>query len=176
MIILIVGDFGVGKDTVADLLLKESLRRHDCVKFKKILSYTTREPRYDGEDTHLFCTKRDFLTFNDLVAKTEIENNFYGTRASQFDKNNVNLYCVDKKGVNDIVQSNIDDWLVVEVIRPKWLINLPKDRLNRSRNTDSDSLITTIDYRIMNDGDMEKLKASVLECFNFIVKEMKKSL
>ena len=175
MIVLIVGDFGVGKDTVADLLLKESLRHHDCVKFQKICSYTTREPRYDGEKTHLFCSKRDFLTFNDLVAQTKIGDNYYGARESQFDKKIVNLYCVDEKGVNDIVNANMDDYIIVEVIRPKWLIDVPIDRLNRNRHNE-EKMIATIDYRVMNDGDMEKLKASVLECFNYIVKEIKKSL
>lgn len=175
MIVLIVGDFGVGKDTVADLLLKNSLNHHDCVKFQKILSYTTREPRYDGERTHLFCSKRDFLTFNDLVAQTKIGDNYYGARESQFDKEIVNLYCVDEKGVNDIVDADIDDYIVVEVIRPKWLVDIPIDRLNRDRHN-KERMIATIDYRVMNDGDMEKLKASVLECFNYIVKEIKKSL
>ena len=176
MIVLIVGDFGVGKDTVADLLLKNSLNYHDCVKFQKILSYTTREPRYDGERTHLFCSKRDFLTFNDLVAQTKIGDNYYGARESQFDKKIVNLYCVDNKGVYDIVSSGIDDYLIVEVVRPKWLIDLPEDRLNRERDDKFKHLLVSIDYRIMNDGDMEKLKASALECFNYIVKEIKKSL
>ena len=173
MICLIVGDFGVGKDTVANLLKKISLERNDCVKTNKILSYTTRPPRYKGEDTHLFCTERQFLTFNDLIAQTVIDDHYYGARSSQFDKNKLNLYCVDSKGVHDVIKSEIDDVFVIEVIRPKWLINLPDDRINRRRYS---SYTYKADYRIMNDGDMEKLKASVAECYNFILKEMKKSL
>lgn len=173
MICLIVGGFGVGKDTVADLLVKTVSSRHDCIKAKKILSYTTRSPRYEGEKTHLFCTKDQFLTFNDLVAQTEIDGHYYGAREFQFDKSKLNLYCIDGKGVYDIINSNIDDVLIVEVVRPKWLINLPSDRIDRQPNG---SYNFEIDYRIMNDGDMEKLKASVLECYNFLLKEMKKSL
>lgn len=54
MIILVVGNFGVGKDTFADFMLKylpESI---------KIKSFTTREPRFDGEDTHIFTTPDKF--------------------------------------------------------------------------------------------------------------------
>lgn len=174
MIVLIVGDFGVGKDTVADLLLKESLRYHDCERFVKILSYATREPRYDGEKTHTFCSVEEFLKFNDLIASTQIEDHYYGTRASQFDTNKVNLYCVDDKGVKDVIEADIDDILVVEVIRPKWLIDLPEDRLKRKRH--NDPYPYPVDYRVMNDGDMYKLEASTLECFNFIIKEVKKTL
>lgn len=173
MICLIVGNFGVGKDTVADLLVKIALERNDCFKAQKILSYTTRPPRYEGEKTHLFCTKSQFLSFNDLIAQTEIDGCYYGARAFQFDNNKLNLYCVDSKGVYDVVNANIDDVLIIEVVRPKWLINLPPDRIDRQPNG---SYNFEIDFRIMNDGDMEKLKASVLECYNFLVKEMKKSL
>lgn len=176
MIVLIIGDFGVGKDTVADLLVKESLRRHDCVKFQKVISYTTRKPRFEGEETHLFCSKEIFNGFDDLVAQSRIENDYYGARKTQFHKNKVNLYCVDRKGANDIIKSSIDDYLIVEVIRPKWLINLPSYRLNRVRYKNPVKLFDDIDYRIMNDGDMQKLEASVLECFHFIIKEMKKNL
>lgn len=174
MIALIVGDFGVGKDTVADLLVQESLRHNDCVKFEKIKSYTTREPRYEGEDTHIFISKNDFLAFDDILAQTKIDDNFYGTRYSQFDSNKLNLYCVDDKGVKDVVEANFDDYLIIEVVRPKWLINVPKERLERKRH--SEPYHYGIDYRIMNDSDMRKLEASTLECFNFLIKEMKKSL
>lgn len=175
MIVLIVGDFGVGKDTVADMLIKESLRHHDCQKFQKILSYCTREPRYEGENTHIFVDKEDFLKYNDFIAYTIIDGEYYGARKSQFDPSKVNLYCVDDKGVQDVLSSHIqDDIFVVEVIRPKWLINLPKERLNRERYFDHDSYNT--DYRIINDGDLIKLEASVLSCFDFLIKEVKKSL
>lgn len=174
MIVLIVGNFGVGKDTVADLLIKESLRHHDCEKFVKILSYATREPRYDGENTHTFVSEDEFLGFDDIIASTKIADHYYGTRKSQFNCKKVNLYCVDDQGVKDIIEANFDDVIVVEVIRPKWLIDIPKDRLNRQRH--NEPYPYPVDYRIMNDGDMYKLEASVLECFNYIIKEVKKTL
>ena len=172
MIVLIVGDFGVGKDTVADLLIKESLKHNDCEKFIKILSYATRKPRYDGEDTHTFVSEDDFLSFDDIVASTKIGDHYYGTRRSQFNDEKVNLYCVDDQGVKDIFEANFDDIIVVEVIRPKWLIDIPEDRLNRKRH--GNPYPYPVDYRIMNDGDLYKLEASVLECFNYIIKELKK--
>lgn len=175
MIALIVGGFGVGKDTVADLLIQESLKHNDCDKFEKVLSYTTREPRYEGEDTHTFCTKEEFEKFNDLIAFTSIDSYYYGARESQFDKSKVNLYCVDDKGVIDVLSSNIDDEvIVIEVIRPIWLIDVTSERLKRHRDYSDYSY--DIDYRIMNDGDMGKLKTSVSDCFDFLVRMVKKNL
>ena len=176
MIVLIVGGFGVGKDTVADLLIEESLKHNEFQKLKKILSYTTRLPRYEGEHTHVFCTKDAFEEIDDFIATTVIDDQFYGARASQFDKSKVNLYCVDDKGVNDVLNHpDINDTVaVVEVIRPQWLINLPKKRMERIRQFSDFNY--DIDYRIMNDGDMEKLKTSVSDCFDYLTRVMKKSL
>ena len=52
MIVLITGDFGVGKDTFADML-NEDFGEESV----KIQSYTTREKRYNTEDTHIFVDK-----------------------------------------------------------------------------------------------------------------------
>ena len=173
MICLIVGDFCTGKDLVADTLMKINNSKHDCVRFRKILSYTTREPRYKNERTHIFCTKEEFDSFDDIIASTQIGDNFYGARESQFEFDSVNLYCVDDKGVQDIIDADIDDVYVIQVIRPKWLRNCPKDRLNRVRH--NESIKYKYDYRIINDGDKRKLEASVNDCFEAIIK-MKKSL
>ena len=174
MIALIVGDFGAGKDTAADLIKKESLNHNHCVKFRKIKSYTTRERRYDGENTHLFCTKDEFENFTDLVAETKIGDHYYGARAPQFNPGCVNLYIVDKKGVKDILEADIDSVRVIEVVRPSWLIDVPEDRKNREAPLNDFKI--KADYRIINDGDMQKLKTSALDCFNYLVTEFKKSL
>lgn len=168
MIVLIVGDFGVGKDTVANLFLKNDFIDYSGFEFQKIKSYTTRPKRYDSEDTHIFCTKEEFSSLNDIVAQTQINNECYGARKCQFDKDKINLYCVDDKGVRDIEYSNIDKVFVVEVIRPSWLIDLPEDRLNRSRQSQHYKYIP--DYIIMNDGGLDILERTVSECFNFMKK------
>ena len=164
MIVLIVGDFAVGKDTVADYFVELMDKNDFCVE--KIKSYTTREPRFTGEDTHIFCSKEEFLSFKDLVAETKIDEQYYGTRASQFNENKINFYCVDDKGVKDIESSGIDDTFIVEVVRPKWLINASDERLNRKRHYGKYKY--NADYRIINDGDLDKLKKSVFECFTFM--------
>lgn len=176
MIVLITGDFCTGKDLTADMLVQQSHLIHDCEKFKKIQSYTTRKPRYEGERTHTFCTVeqyKDFLEKGQIIAETKINDNYYFTIKSQFDDKKINLYVIDDKGIKDVVESDIDDVYIIEVIRPVWLRDCPEGRLNRDRQ--SEPYKFTSDYRIINDGDIEKLKASVLACFNNIIK-VKKSL
>lgn len=167
MIVLIVGDFCVGKDTVADFLI-DAWNESSDIEVVKIRSYTTRSPRYEGENTHEFCTEEEFLAFDDLVAQTKIGDHYYGARASQFNSNDINFYVVDDKGVCDILDSDLTDIYVIEVIRPKWLRNCPKERQNRERYFEC---TYDIDYRIMNDGDMFKLEQSCLDCFDALVKE-----
>ena len=149
MILLIVGDFGVGKDTFADMLLK-----YFGEKANKILSYTTRKPRYDGENTHFFISEEEWKSLPNIIAETKIDNNFYGTVAEQFGTKMYDIYVVDDIGVKNIVESNIDEVFIIEVIRPKWLVDLPDDRLNRTR---TDFYFYTPDYSVINDGSLEKL-------------------
>lgn len=177
MIVLVVGDFGVGKDTVADELVHisntqdKSVMGYDYGEFVKIISYTTRSPRSVDEDTHIFVNLSDFYNSNDILAQTKIGDNYYWTEKHQFHKDMVSVYCVDDQGVKDVTEADIDDVFIVEVIRPKWLIDLPEERLNRERHYEPYKYQP--DYRIMNDGDMMKLKVLVWECFVYIVKTMK---
>jgi len=151
MIVLITGDFGVGKDTFADMLLN-----HLGDKGKKVLSYATREPRFEGEDTHIFVSKEEWLNLDDKVAETLIGDNYYGTIRSQFGHVPFDIYIVDDIGVRDVYAADIDDIFLIEVVRPKWLIDVPESRLNRER-TDSYDYYDKVDHRVLNDGGLEKL-------------------
>lgn len=161
MIVLITGDFCVGKDVVADYFVE------NMDNAQKILSYTTREPRFEGEQTHLFCTKEEFEQFDDLVATTCINDEYYGARSEQFDKDKVNVYVVDNKGVSDVLNAHIDNVYVVEVVRPDWLKNCPKSRIDRNQVADRDFKVS---YRIMNDGDLDKLFRICDDCLAFLQK------
>ena len=166
MICLVVGDFCVGKDLVADYMINIC---HDFfdVSAQKIKSYTTRSPRYEGEDTHEFCTREEFESFDDLIAFTMIQNEYYGARLSQFDPDFLNIYVVDSKGVEDVLSMDIDDPIyVVEIVRPSWLMDCPKERLNRNRESKGKY---KFDYRIINDGSKAALETKVFECLKVML-------
>lgn len=166
MIVLITGDFCTGKDTVANIMCYLA---PDCTH--KILSYTTRAPRDEDDlQNHEFCTDEEFDHWTDWIATTEIEGIRYGARLSQFtdDNNILNLYVVDGKGVNDVLdlEKFIDhDIVVVEVVRPVWLRKCPKARQNRKKAPHE---AFPVDYRLFNDGDEEKLTLSCRECLSYI--------
>lgn len=173
MIILISGDFGVGKDTFANMLW-----RHLPIYSQIIKSYTTRKPRYDGEDTHIFISKDQWFDYiesspDDLVAQTEIGGEYYGTFRNQFSNYNnfvdsvFDIYVVDDIGVRDVKKADIDEVFVIEIIRPKWLIDEPESRLNRER---TDSYQFSADYRVINDGSLENLDAIAKDIATFLRK------
>ena len=103
---LIVGRTGTGKDT-----LKETLEKDYGWKFVK--SYTTREPRYDNEDTHIFITHDEAKSFkdSDKVASTLIKNNTdipdeYFATFSQVRE--ADAYIIDPIGVDKLIKNMPD--------------------------------------------------------------------
>ena len=142
---------------------------------KKLISYTTRKPRYKGEDTHTFCTKEEFKDFDDIIAYTSINDEYYGARKSQFDfehNNHFDIYVVDPKGVYDIVHSGIPAYYIhtIEVVRPKWMRECSKERMNRKSDFNITPIDYNVSYRIMNDGDCKKLRKLTEECIDYLCK------
>ena len=191
MIILITGDFGVGKDTFADFLVKEinssifkdySKEPHTCVwGAKKIKSFTTRKPRYDGEDTHTFISKEKWLEIREkpgcIVAETEINGEFYGTAKCQFDHNYYfSVYVVDDIGVRDMLAAKEvlkEKIYVIEIFRPKALRNIDESRLNRVRNLESYRVYP--DSVVYNTHDLISLERDAHEIFGEIVEHIIKT-
>ena len=95
-IFLIVGCSGSGKTTITEQLEQK-------YGMKSIQSYTTRQPRYNGETGHIFISDEEFDKLTDMVAYTEFAGNRYCATAEQVENND--LYIIDPKGIDFFMKS-----------------------------------------------------------------------
>lgn len=121
IVFLVIGRSGSGKDTLVNYM---------CQKYglKKLKSYTTRPPRQNEEDTHIFISPEDVQKYqDDIIAYTKIgEFEYFATKSQLKD---INFYIIDPKGVQDL--ENIPN-LKEEFSFIKLLIYLPeKERKKR---------------------------------------------
>lgn len=107
---LFVGPSASGKTTVANAL--ESLKGYFPMVdgsfghvnlFKQVRSYTTRPPRYENEDGHVFITDEEFDKLTNIVAYTTYNGYKYCTTKEQLDE--VNIYVVDVDGVHTLLEN-----------------------------------------------------------------------
>lgn len=115
MKVLIVGRSGVGKDT-----LREELETSYGWKFVK--SKTTRAPRFKGEDTHQFVTRKQADSDDDKVAVTYIENTITDKDiyyASRSDVNDCDGYIVDPVGMFQLLCNMPDTDFMLVYLRAK---------------------------------------------------------
>ena len=87
---LVIGESGTGKDTIINALCEE-------YGYKKVISYTTRKPRYDGENTHSFITPDEFANLKHIVASTCFDGSYYCATQEQVD--DADFYIIDKNGI-----------------------------------------------------------------------------
>lgn len=121
IVFLVIGRSGSGKDTLVNYM---------CQKYglKKLKSYTTRPPRQNEEDTHIFISPEDVQKYqDDIIAYTKIgEFEYFATKSQLKD---INFYIIDPKGVQDL--ENIPN-LEQEFTFIKLFIYLPeKERKKR---------------------------------------------
>lgn len=121
IVFLVIGRSGCGKDTLVNYM---------CQKYglKKLKSYTTRPPRQNEEDTHIFISPEDVQKYqDDIIAYTKIgEFEYFATKSQLKD---INFYIIDPKGVQDL--ENIPN-LKEEFTFIKLFIYLPeKERKKR---------------------------------------------
>ena len=95
-IFLITGCSGSGKTTITEQLEQR-------YGLKSIQSYTTRQPRYDGETGHIFVSNEEFDKLTDMVGYTEFVANRYCATAEQVENND--LYVIDPKGIDFFMKS-----------------------------------------------------------------------
>ncbi|MGL4850952.1 MAG: hypothetical protein ACRC28_18855 [Clostridium sp.] len=97
-LILVVGKSASGKDYIVD-------KACDRYGMSKVISKTTRQPRYEGEDTHIFASEyiRD-CEYYSAIAKTVFNGNYYWT--TKKDLEGKDFYIIDPKGVESMDTEN----------------------------------------------------------------------
>lgn len=122
---LVVGKSATGKDTFVDTMCHQ-------YGMTKVKSYTTRPPRGDDEDTHIFVTFTEFLGLSKrLVASTKYDGCFYGATIEQVQA--ADFYIVDPRGALQVLAAPWDELKE----RPIYLIYLEEElatRLQRLAN------------------------------------------
>lgn len=91
--ILIMGRTGSGKDYLAKQLAKQGL--------SILPSYSTREPRHPGENTHIFINSGEVGLYPDKVATVVLNDCMYFSTREQVMQHDV--YVIDPKGVKELL-------------------------------------------------------------------------
>lgn len=145
-ILLISGCSGVGKSYIASKLKEYN-------NFNFIQSFTDRPRRLSLEDDHSFISKilMDLLLTYDVAASTDIDGYRYCATFRQFDSEKINIYIVDKKGIDDIRQ-NFKDAQIFSVLITNDNINIDQSRKDRII-----TIPTTeeVDFVLKNDETIE---------------------
>ena len=138
---LICGKSGSGKNYVVEKL-------HEMYGYKVLCSYTTREPRYESDNEHIYKKFFNYLhdKQDDLIATdTYFDGNFYWARKEQL--NTSDLYIIDKKGIEKLKE--------LKYIRPFIVIYIDLDedkRIENMKKRGDDNM--AIYKRLTNDKDM----------------------
>ena len=73
---LVVGLLGAGKDSLINAVQK-------TIPMKLLKSYTTRPPRYNGEDTHTFINKEEYANLHNKLATFDLNGVYYCSTEEQ---------------------------------------------------------------------------------------------
>lgn len=90
-ILLVVGESGSGKTVVAGAMEK-------LYKLKRVVSYTTRPPRFEGEESYVFLNEHVFHSMPDMCAVTQFKGHYYGVSADTVNRSDI--YVLDPSGVD----------------------------------------------------------------------------
>ena len=91
-LLCVLGASGSGKST----LCAELEKRYGL---KSIPSYTTRQPRFEGEQGHTFITEDEFDKLKDILAYAETDSYRYAVTKEMLENEEYSIYVIDMTGL-----------------------------------------------------------------------------
>ena len=146
-IICIVGESGTGKTTIAETI-------ELIYDIHMIPSWTDRLPRYEGENSHTFISKKEFDVINrdDMIAYTEFGGNRYCCLKSDVKPDNT--YVIDERGI-EYLNENFSDVYNIFSLRVKRDIDKRRENVDEERIARDESMFYLpdeyYDYVLHND-------------------------
>lgn len=165
MIYLIAGRSGAGKDYLVSKIIELS-KEMTGKAFAMVKSYTTRPPRYENEDTHIFITKEDVDKYPDKVATTKIGEYEYFATAEQV--NSSEIYVIDPKGIDELIKNMPDTEFQIVYVQADEDINrrinavkraddkIREEEIFAARDAAENEQFTEFEDKIHNRMDYEK--------------------
>lgn len=115
-LILLVGKSGSGKT-----YLSEYLSKHYGLNM--LNSYTTRPPRVNEKNGHIFISYKDYVALKNKVATTYYHGNYYC--ATQEQCNEADIYVIDPNGIKSFQRHyNGDRQYKVVYLKTEWIVRL----------------------------------------------------
>ena len=122
-LLCVLGASGSGKTT----LCVELEKRYGL---KSIPSYTTRQPRFEGEQGHTFITEDEFDKLKDILAYAKTDNCRYAVTKEMFEDEQYSVYVVDTSGLLYLYDHYRGDRPIISV----FIDSDVYDRFNRMVN------------------------------------------
>lgn len=143
---LIVGRTSHGKDYLRKIL-------EDSFGWTFVKSRTTRPPRFEGEDTHIFITdeEADNTPESEMIAKTQIGDIRYFATKEDLEK--ADGYIIDPNGVDYLCEKCPDEWFQVIYINADKDIVDKKARERANLSSDPDKEITIYTKRCEDEDE-----------------------
>ena len=181
-LLALMGCSGSGKST----LCAELEKRYGL---KSIPSYTTRKPRFDGEQGHTFITEDEFDKLKDILAYAETDNCRYAVTKEMLEDEQYSIYVIDMTGLKYLYEHYHGDRPIISVFiscsatsRFKHMMDREDSRPYHERlaaaidRIEHDSLefnktdlINHVNYRVENkEGEFDNLVGMVSRiCSNY---------
>ena len=107
-LLLVLGASGSGKSTLCTELEKR-------YGLKSIPSYTTRQPRFDGEQGHTFITEDEFDKLKDILAYAETDSCRYAVTKEMLEDEQYSIYVIDMTGLKYLYEHYHGDRPLISV-------------------------------------------------------------